>query len=115
MSTQGTMLVVDDDAINRALLATSLEEAGYAVEIAEDGLQAMQRLCARPFDVVLLDLLMPRMDGFQVLERMKADNTLQHIPVIVVSAQDEMESWWRGQYLYRWFGGPSVVSTRHRR
>lgn len=88
----GTMLVVDDDLLNRSLLATSLEKAGYTVEMAEDGLQAMEILCARSFDVVLLDLLMPKMDGFQVLEQMKADTTLQHIPVIVVSAQDEMES-----------------------
>jgi len=86
------MLVVDDDSLNRTLLATSIEEAGYTVELAEDGLQAMERLCARSFDVVLLDLLMPKMDGFEVLERMKADSTLQHIPVIVISAEDDMQS-----------------------
>jgi CheY-like chemotaxis protein/class 3 adenylate cyclase len=88
----GKMLVVDDDALSRVLLATSLEEEGYTVETAEDGQQALEMLCIQPFDVVLLDLLMPEMDGFQVLERMKADSALQHIPVIVVSASDEMES-----------------------
>lgn len=87
-----TILVVDDDSTNRTLLATSLEEQGYTVEMAEDGLQALEILHARPFDVVLLDLLMPGMDGFQVLERMKADNTLRRIPVIVISAVEEMES-----------------------
>jgi DNA-binding NtrC family response regulator len=88
----GTILVVDDDASDRILLVTSLEEQGYIVEVAENGWQALEKLRAQPFDVVLLDLLMPKMDGFQVLERMKADSTLRHIPVIVTSAADEMES-----------------------
>jgi len=88
----GTILVVDDDSTNRILLSTNLEEEGHSVEVAEDGLQALEILRARPFDVVLLDLLMPKMDGFQVLERMKADSTLRNIPVIVISAVDEMES-----------------------
>jgi DNA-binding NtrC family response regulator len=88
----GAILVVDDDASDRFLLATSLEEQGYVVEAAENGWQALEKLGAQAFDVVLLDLLMPKMDGFQVLERMKADRALQHIPVIVTSAADEMES-----------------------
>jgi class 3 adenylate cyclase len=86
------ILVVDDDFTNRSLLATNLEEEGFTVEQAEDGLQALERLRTRPFDVVLLDLLMPEMDGFEVLKRMKAESKLQHIPVIVVSAEDDMES-----------------------
>jgi len=90
--TAGTMLVVDDDFMNRTLLATSLEEEGYAVEMAEDGQQALEMLHRKPFDVVLLDLLMPKIDGFQVLERMKADSKLEHIPVLVISAEDDMES-----------------------
>jgi len=88
----GTILVVDDDASDRILLVTSLEEQGYIAEVAENGWRALEKLRAQSFDVVLLDLLMPKMDGFQVLERMKADNILQHIPVIVISAVDEMES-----------------------
>jgi serine phosphatase RsbU (regulator of sigma subunit) len=88
----GTILVVDDDALNRILLSTNLEEAGYTVAVAEDGQQALEMLQAQPFEIVLLDLLMPKMDGFEVLAHMKADDTLQHIPVIVVSASDEMES-----------------------
>ncbi|MCP4402320.1 MAG: sigma-54-dependent Fis family transcriptional regulator [bacterium] len=88
----GTILVVEDDVVNRTLLATSLREAGHAVEIAENGLQALELLQSTPFDLVLLDLLMPKMDGFQLLERMKADDTLRHIPVIVISAIEKMES-----------------------
>jgi CheY-like chemotaxis protein len=88
----GAMLVVDDELLNRILLATSLEEEGYAVETADDGQLALELLRERRFDVVLLDLLMPEMDGYQVLEQMKATPTLRHIPVIVISALDELES-----------------------
>ncbi len=86
----GKLLVVDDDMINRTLLSASLENEGYAVAEAEDGQQALEMLREESFDVVLLDLIMPNMDGFAVLERMKADSRLQHIPVVVVSASDEM-------------------------
>jgi two-component system, cell cycle response regulator len=91
-STTGTILVVDDDLLNRIVLSTNLQEAGYLVQMAEDGRQALEMLSAQPFDVVLLDLLMPEMDGYQVLEQMKANNTLRNIPVIIVSSLDEMES-----------------------
>jgi signal transduction histidine kinase len=88
----GHILVVDDEHINRVLLSTSLQEAGYTVASAEDGQQALEKLHAGSFDVVLLDLLMPRMDGFQVLAAMKGDSALRRIPVIVVSSMDDMES-----------------------
>lgn len=88
----GRILVVDDDVLNRTLLAASLEEAGHIVQIARNGRQALEVLGAHPFDLVLLDLLMPEMDGFQVLERMRGSSLLQHIPVIIISAADEKES-----------------------
>ncbi len=88
----GNILVVDDDALNRLLIHTNLEEQGFCVEDAEDGQQAMARLANQTYDVVLLDLLMPVMDGFEVLRRMKEDPALRHIPVIVISATDEMEN-----------------------
>ncbi|HSR35185.1 MAG TPA: response regulator [Anaerolineae bacterium] len=91
-TTKGTILVVDDENLNRILLSTNLEESGYAVETAEDGQHALEMLRAQPFDVVLLDLIMPRMDGYQVLEQMKGDDTLRRIPVIVISSMDEMDS-----------------------
>jgi signal transduction histidine kinase len=74
------------------LLSTNLQEAGYTVETAGDGQQALQVLRAQPFDAVLLDLLMPRMDGYQVLAEMKQDAALRRTPVIVISSTDEMES-----------------------
>ncbi len=91
-SQAGTILVVDDDMLNRTLLSTNLQEDGYVVETAENGRQALEMLTARPFDVVLLDLLMPEMDGYEVLGQMKAHNTWRNIPVIIVSSLDEMES-----------------------
>jgi len=85
-------LVVDDNLINRTLLATNLEEQDYQVEQAVNGLHALEVLASHPVDVILLDLLMPEMDGYQLLERLKNDEDLRHIPVIVISALDEMDS-----------------------
>ncbi len=90
--TPGTILVVDDDLLNRVVLSTNLQEAGYTVEMAENGREALERLARQPFDLVLLDLLMPEMDGYQVLEKMKAQSAWRNIPVIVVSSLDEMDS-----------------------
>jgi signal transduction histidine kinase len=89
---KGRILVVDDEMLNRVLLSTNLEESGYVVETAEDGKQALEMLSAQPFDVVLLDLMMPRLDGYQVLAHLKSDDALRRIPVIVISSTDEMES-----------------------
>ncbi len=89
---QGRILVVDDERLNRILLSTNLQESGYTVETAEDGEQALQMLRAQPFDAVLLDLIMPRMDGYQVLAEMKRDEALRRIPVMVISSMDQMDS-----------------------
>jgi signal transduction histidine kinase len=86
------ILVVDDESLNRILLCTNLQESGYAVETAEDGQQALAMLRARLFDAVLLDLIMPRMDGYQVLAEMKQDARLRRIPVIIISSSDEIDS-----------------------
>ncbi len=86
------ILVVDDEGLNRLLLSTNLQESGYTVETAEDGQLALDMLAEQIFDVVLLDLLMPRMDGYQVLAQMKADEGLRRIPVIVISSTEEVES-----------------------
>lgn len=88
----GVMLVVDDDLMNRKILARSLQKEGHTVEMAENGAQALDMLRAKPFDVVLLDMLMPIMDGTQVLAVIKGETALRHIPVIMVSALDELDS-----------------------
>jgi CheY-like chemotaxis protein/class 3 adenylate cyclase/predicted metal-dependent HD superfamily phosphohydrolase len=88
----GRMLVVDDNRINRMMLQRALAQEGYEVATAEHGRQALEMLGAQLFDVVLLDILMPEMDGYETLARIKADHALRHIPVIMISAVDEMDS-----------------------
>ena len=87
----GRVLVVDDDRTNRLKLSASLTQQGYQVSLAESGLQALQVLASEPFDVVLLDILTPDVGGCQVLERMKGDQKLRDIPVIVIYDVDEMD------------------------
>ena len=89
---KGRILVVDDNRTNRLKLSMSLSQQGYQVSLAENGQQALDLLLSEPFDVVLLDILMPEMDGYQVLERIKGNPKLRDIPVIVISAVDEIES-----------------------
>jgi adenylate cyclase len=86
------ILVVDDTAANRELLSRRLMRAGHFVEADEGGRPALARLRAAEFDLVLLDLMMPDMNGFEVLRLLKADAALRHIPVIVISALDEIDS-----------------------
>ena len=88
----GHILVVDDNKMNRLLLARGLEQQGHKVGFAENGRQALELLRAQSFDLVLLDVLMPEMDGYQVLEQLMADPHLKNVPVIMVSAVDELES-----------------------
>jgi sigma-B regulation protein RsbU (phosphoserine phosphatase) len=90
-SASGSLLIVDDNEANRALLTRHLRKQGYTVSLAENGRQALEKLRARPFDLVLLDVLMPEMNGYQVLETMKQDPLLRHIPVIMISALDDLE------------------------
>ena len=88
----GHLLVVDDNKVNRILLARGLEGHGHKVETAENGKQALEKLRAGSFDLVLLDIEMPEMDGYQVLERCLQDDELRNIPIIMTSSLDEIES-----------------------
>ncbi len=89
---QGHILVVDDYPTNRLKLSFGLKQQGHTVAQAESGRQALEMLRAASFDLVLLDILMPEMDGYEVLRQMKKDSALRDVPVIVISAQDEVES-----------------------
>ncbi|HEY7659001.1 MAG TPA: response regulator, partial [Actinomycetota bacterium] len=73
MNDQATVLVVDDDPVIRLMLTGSLERDGHRVVTAEDGPQGLELLRAEAFDVVLLDVIMPSMDGYGVLEQVKGD------------------------------------------
>jgi adenylate cyclase len=85
----GLVLVVDDHPTNRLKLSLAVSSLGHATETASNGVEALERLLAGAFDVVLLDIMMPEMDGYQVLQRMKADPKLSQIPVIVISSSHE--------------------------
>jgi adenylate cyclase len=74
------------------LLARGLEQQGHRVSFAENGRQALEMLRAQPYDLVLLDVLMPEMDGYQVLKELSADTNLRNVPVVMVSAVGEMDS-----------------------
>jgi signal transduction histidine kinase len=88
----GHVLVVDDNRLNRFKLQHDLEQQGFTVGQAEDGRQALDALRAERYDVVLLDILMPVMDGYETLAEMKRDAALRDVPVIVISALDEIDS-----------------------
>src|SRR5512142_2248996 len=88
----GNLLVVDDNKMNRLLIARHLEQQGHRVAHAENGKQALAMLRAQPFDLVMLDLEMPEMDGFQVLEQLTTDAELRNIPVIIISSVEALES-----------------------
>jgi adenylate cyclase len=86
-----SLLVVDDNEPNRDMLKRRLERLGYNVSCAENGRDALEKIQAESFDLVLLDIIMPVMDGFEVLDRLKAEPALNEIPVIVLSASDELD------------------------
>jgi adenylate cyclase len=88
----GTILVVDDNRVNSLLLSRGLEQQGHAVVFAEHGRDALDLLRLQPFDLMLLDVLMPELDGYQVLAELKLDPHLRDLPVIMTSSLDELES-----------------------
>jgi len=88
----GHVLVVDDNASNRDILSRRLTRLGYTVSCAENGRLALERLQRADIDLVLLDVMMPEMDGFDVLAVRRQDAQLAEVPVIVLSAQDELDS-----------------------
>ncbi|WP_214648668.1 adenylate/guanylate cyclase domain-containing protein [Ruegeria lacuscaerulensis] len=88
----GRILVVDDLEANRNLLARRLERDGHEVKTADGGRTALKMMAQHAFDLVLLDLMMPDIDGFNVLARLKDDDAYRDIPVIMISALDQLES-----------------------
>jgi class 3 adenylate cyclase len=88
----GRLLVVDDNKVNRLLLGRGLEQQGHRVAFAENGRQGLEMLREGEFDLVLLDIQMPEMDGYQVLEKLTGDLALRDIPVIITSALEELDS-----------------------
>lgn len=89
----GTLLIVDDNAMNRDLLARQLVHEGYSVFTAASGTEALEKLRLHDFDLVLLDVIMPEMDGLQVLEHVQRDAKLAEVPIVMISASlNEMDA-----------------------
>jgi class 3 adenylate cyclase len=88
----GELLVVDDNRVNRLLLGRALEQLGHTVTFAENGRQALEALRKRRVDLILLDIEMPEMDGYQVLEALAADAQLRELPVVMMSSVEEVDS-----------------------
>ena len=91
-SAKGRLLVADDNKVNRLLLTRSLEQQGHSVALAEDGRVALELLRREPFDLLLLDIEMPQMNGFEVLEQLAADLQLRDLPVIVTSSVEGLDN-----------------------
>ncbi len=88
----GSLLVVDDNEPNQQLLTRHLERQGHTVSVAENGQRALEMIRTGSFDLVLLDVIMPGVDGYQVLEYLKGHDGLRDIPVIMLSALDDTDS-----------------------
>ncbi len=90
-SQQYSLLVVDDNEMNRDMLGRRLQRQGYRVTMAVDGRQALEFIREETFDLVLLDIMLPVMNGYEVLEELRADQALSQIPVIITTALDESD------------------------
>jgi signal transduction histidine kinase/DNA-binding response OmpR family regulator len=85
------ILCVDDNPMNLEVLKTQLEAANFKVDLAKDGVEALEKIEKAQPDLMLIDLMMPRMDGYELCEKIKADPTLRAIPLVIVSARDRAE------------------------
>lgn len=86
------ILVVDDNEHVRELLQARLERRGYVVETAVNGKRGLEKLQTHPYDLVLLDIMMPEMNGYDVLAAVKADESLHDVPIVVLSALNDLNS-----------------------
>lgn len=117
MSKPAKILVVDDSGPNRFILNEMVNHLGHYSVIAENGAIALNLVRKEPVDMILLDILMPEMDGYEFLDRIKDDSVLRHIPVVMISAVEDMDSIVRciqkgaDDYLIKPFN-PSLLKAR---
>jgi len=107
MAKQKKVLVVDDERHIVRLIQVNLERAGYQVVTAFDGAEALKKVAADKPDLIVLDIMMPRMDGFEVLKRLKAKPESSEIPVIMLTAKAQDADVFRG-----WASGVSAYLTK---
>lgn len=86
------ILVVDDNEMNRDMLSRRLQRMGYDAHLADNGETALKMVAATTYDLMLLDIMMPTLSGYEVLERIKQDEARRSLPVIMISAVDDLES-----------------------
>ena len=91
MADHVSLLVVDDNEDNRDMLARRLKRQGYAVDVAEDGTQALGMIAAANYDLVLLDIMMPGLSGIDVLTTLRTRHSVADLPIIMATAKDESE------------------------
>jgi len=96
---KGRILIVDDDPHAIEILTRMLGREGFTCLSAADGVAALRMVQQQAVDVILLDVMMPEMDGLQVCERLRQDDNLRQIPVILLTAKDDMETRSRGMAL----------------
>ncbi len=89
---RASILVIDDNDINRDLLSRYLEQQDHSVMVAENGYEALKMVKTNTFDLILLDIIMPKINGLQVLQKIKSNDTWRDIPVIMISSLGEMDS-----------------------
>jgi len=89
MSTPARILVVDDEPAISQILQVGLERAGYTVETAADGQEGLMKARENKPDLILLDLMLPKLDGFKICRLLKFDERYRHIPIIILSARDQ--------------------------
>src|SRR5690349_15812199 len=88
----GTILIVDDDEIGRTIMRDELEAAGFAVEEASDGLEACEKCKTLLPDLVITDVVMPRMDGFELCRQLRSDPKLRYVPILQATGLDDFDS-----------------------
>ncbi len=114
MTSRATVLVVDDDPVLLAVVEHKLKGCGYRVVTAADGALGLSQARAEKPDIIVLDMMMPTLDGRQVLNELQADSALASVPVIVLTArrgeQDVIEALQRGDYLAKPFSPDELVA-----
>lgn len=111
------VLVVDDSLTQRQMISDLLKEYGMSVAIARDGEEAIERMHKYAFDLVVLDIVMPKMNGYEVCRRLKSDPKTKNVPVVMCSSKgEEFDRYWgmkqgADAYIAKPFNPPDLIST----
>jgi twitching motility two-component system response regulator PilH len=112
-----TVLVVEDSVTQREMITDLLKGSGLTVMVATDGLEALERIEGQPPDLVVLDIVMPRMNGYEVCRRLKSDPKTQGVPIVMCSSKgEEFDRYWgmkqgADAYIAKPFQPPELVGT----